>query len=194
MLIYLLSACAKNIGDDMPDPCGSFISLLLMQPEQEFMTFDLERSFLLTPDALTAAYDSIKPLESGCAPGSIQPSSPEDIMSPWETRSYVDYFAGTTDGTPWIQFVYPSITESGPGISSSIVFYDGGGRAISTRLVSEYHSWESASTLNSVMRSGIIRSCRQAVEFFSYDDDGNIAEELPSPLKSECEYTIVRYP
>ena len=193
-LLYPLFACTKDRGDETIDPCSSFISLLLMQPEQEVMNFDLEKSLLLTPDSLTAAYDSINPIESKCAPGSIQPSPPEDVMSPWETHSYLDYSAGTTDGIPWIQFVYPSIAESGPGISSSIVFYDDNGRAISTRLVSEYHSWESASTLHSVMQSGKITSCRQTIEFFSYDDDGNITEELPSPLKSECEHAASTYP
>lgn len=112
------------------------------------MEFNLEKYLGTTePSILTAAYDDIQPIDSNCSPGNITPSAPEEIMSPWDTRNHVDISAGISGAIPWIQFAYPSIGNYGPGLASSVVFYDAAGHPISTNLVSEYHSWKYFSTL-----------------------------------------------
>ena len=193
--IYPLSGCAEVPDKQALRPCLDFITQISAHEGKETVEFNLEKSLGITePSILTAAYDAIQSIDSNCSPGDIAPSAPEEIMSPWDTRNYIDISAGVSGTVPWIQFVYPSIGDYGPGLASSVVFYDDAGHPIATNLVSEYHSWENASILYSVMSSGKIESCRQNIEYFSYSQDGDILGELESPLRSECEYSRSTYP
>lgn len=197
LLITLLDPLPARVNgpnDPVGQTCISFISRLTKQSKNAAVEFNLESALELTPEALTSAYDAIQPVGSNCAPGGIEPASPEDIMSPWQTRSYADVAAGLSGKTPWIQFVYPSINSHGQGLASSVVFYDDTGNPVATRLVSEYHGWENASALRSVMLEGRIESCRQNIEFFSHDDEGNLIKELASPARSACDYSATTYP
>lgn len=157
--------------------------------------YDLESLLgISSADELTAAYDALQALNSGCSPGKIESAEPEEIMSPWRAPAYVDVAAGIHGATRWIQFVYPSIGDFGPGLVSSVVFYDGAGDPKASHRVSEYHSWENTSVLRSVVVEGEIVSCRQHIEYFFYDQNGDVAGELGSPKRSACEITSISYP
>lgn len=195
-LFYLsVSGCVTAEGMGEADECAAFLNDLPEADREAPIHFDLERSLdISSADQVAVAYGSIRPLGSGCSAGEIIPAEPEEIMFPWDTNSHVDIAAGTSGATPWIQFVYPSIGDFGPGLASSVVFYDRFGSPVVTRLVSEYHSWENTSVLRSVMYRGEIESCRQQLEHFSYDQDGDIAGELESAIRSECERSTSNYP
>lgn len=190
-----MSGCVTAEDAGKAGECAAFLNNLPEETREAPTHFDLERSLnISSADQIAAVYDSILPLGSGCGAGEIIPADPEEIMFPWDAHSHVDIAAGTSGATPWIQFVYPSIGDFGPGLASSVVFYDRFGNPVATRLVSEYNSWENTSVLRSVMSQGTIESCRQQLEHFSYDQDGDIAGELESAIRSECERSTSSYP
>ncbi|MGY0632773.1 hypothetical protein [Luteimonas sp. A478] len=192
-----LAGCITHAGDDQDSgkSCAKFLKDIPVGTDNAPVSYDLEEFLnISTSNELTVAYDALQSIESGCGLGEIVPDDPEEIMAPWEAPNYVDVLAGISGMTPWVQFVYPSIGEFGPGLASSVVFYDEAGRPIVAKLVSEYHSWENTSVLKSVLFKGKIESCRQYIEYFSYGRDGDIAGELDSPVRSECKLTTSTYP
>ena len=173
--------------------CRAFIEQLETGERQALLEFDIEHLLGLKPENYTDAYDGIEPLLSGCAPGDIDSARPADIKTPWDGRPYIDVAAGIIDNAPWIQFVYPAIAEAGPGLASSIVFYGEDAEPRSTHLVSAYYAWENATTLRSTLSSGVIQSCTQHIEHFSYNENGDIAEALDRPTRSGCEPSSSTY-
>lgn len=195
LFAFLVSGCATAENKGAAQSCAEFLNNIPSGAQEVPVKFDIERSLdISAADQMTSAYDSIRPLASGCSVGEIAPTDPEEIMAPWETHGYVDVAAGVSGATPWIQFIYPSIDDLGPGLASSVVFYDSTGSPIATKLVSEYHSWDNTSVLRSVMFEGRIESCRQQLEHFFYDQHGDIAGELESSIRSECEHSSSTYP
>lgn len=197
-------ACTCVLGLGMPASASSRSSCAVFLDEvrgkadgwdADPVMFDLEAKLRISsPEQLIAAYGSLQTIGSSCLPGEIDPADPEEVMSPWDVPAYLDVAAGLAGATTWVQFIYPSIRSFGPGLASSIVFYDEAGRPKATWLVSEYHSWETTSVLWSVMRRGEILSCRQSIEFFLYDQRGDVIGELESPSRSMCEVTVMPYP
>lgn len=191
----MLHACAAETAvDPQPSSCQTFIADLKAGESQGRLEFDIERSLNLTSENYTSAYDAIEPLGSGCSPGEIDRVHPSDIKAPWDTRSQVDVAAGVVDDLPWIQFVYPAISEAGPGLASSIVFYDEEAHPHASHLVSGYYAWENATSLRSMLSSGTIRFCTQHIEYFSYDENGDIADALDEPTRSDCKDSFSTYP
>lgn len=190
----LLHACAGETASELQAPsCRAFIAALETGERKALLEFDIEHQLSLKPENYTDAYGTVEPLMSGCLPGDIDSARPEDIKAPWDARPYVDVAAGVIDDTPWIQFVYPAIGETGPGLASSIVFYGQGAEPRSTHLVSAYYAWENATTLRSTLSSGAIQGCTQYIEHFSYKENGDIADALDRPTRSECEPSFSTY-
>lgn len=175
--------------------CSEFLSSLPDDGGEAEVSFDLEVQLgLAAAQEAYPTYRSIEPLNSGCETGNIIAHHSEEAIHPADLPSYVDVAAGVSGAYRWVQFVYPSVGEYGPGLESSVVFYDAEGVPGLTRLVSAYHSWEGASVLRSVMSQGRIKHCRRQIEFFSYTEDGDIAAELDAPVSSDCEYSWSTYP
>lgn len=195
---FLVSGAATPADAGPRTACADFLSGLEGGEDGSAalpVIYDLESLLgISSADALTAAYDALQALNSGCSPGKIESAEPEEIMSPWRAPAYVDVAAGIHGAIRWIQFVYPSTGDFGPGLASSVVFYDDTGLPTATVLVSEYHSWEKTSVLRSVMSEGEIAWCRQHIEYFLYNQNGDVAGELGSPNRSTCEITSVSYP
>ncbi|MGY0612466.1 hypothetical protein ACW7G5_09560 [Luteimonas sp. A501] len=170
-----------------PEGCISFLAGVSKIPNGSEVGFDIEKAYRIEDGMFVQAYDAMRPINSGCTLGSIIPISPSEIKSPWKAHEFIDVASGTHNGSPWIQFVYPSIDDGhGSGLSSSIVFYDDEGHPISTSLVSSYHSWEGARVLNSKIKGSQLERCTQFIEFFSYTKSGDIDQELDTPIRSSC--------
>lgn len=192
--IPFMDGCAGETAPvPLVRPCHDFISGLKFVETRAPLKFDIEQSLGLKPDNFTSVYETISPLMSGCAPGDVNSVQPDEIKTHWDARPYVDVAAGIIDSTPWIQFIYPAVDEAGPGLASSIVFYGEDARPRATHLVSAYHAWENAITLRSTISSGIIQSCKQHIEHFSYKENGDMTEALDRPIRSECEASSSSY-
>jgi len=176
-----------TIGATPNQPCKQFLQNL---DDKNLRTtnFDIEKDYLLTKSTISKVYLSIKPIGSTCPPGEINPVNPKDIISTQENApSYMDVAAGRTlSGVNWIQFIYPSIIDGLPGLSSSLVFYDQDGNPSQTKFVTSYHSWETSISIRSSVKDGVISYCEQNIDPFEYNETGDIVRELSTPVRSNC--------
>lgn len=187
----LLSSCT-TIAQSHPNACTSFLDKVLKEADSTNTKFDLEVDYGIENGSFDQAYDAMRSMESNCSPGAIAPTSPSDIKSPWNAPAYIDVSAGSHNGTAWVQFVYPSVDESyGPGLSSSITFYDESGSPVSTTHVSSYHSWEETRVSRSRMTTSGLEICAQTITPYSYTTSGDIDRELDEPWRSTCEVSHV---
>ena len=189
------AGCISASASAEPERCVEFLNSVPLSDDTQSTSFDLERSLdISSPEQLASAYSSLRPLNSGCDIGEINLSDPLDVMDPWGAPHYVDFVAGSIGGARWVQFIYPSVGSGGPGLASSLVFYNSEGEPTFTLLVSEYYSWEKTSLLRSEILGMGVKSCRQEIEYFSYKASGDIEFELESPSRSEFECSITSLP
>ena len=167
--------------------CEAFLFEGNILPSQGLVEFDIEKSYAISPNTIGSTYESLHGLDSGCVPLNIDAVPAAELGVVGDTPEYKDIDSGSQDGRTWVQFIYPSLGEDGPGLTSSITFYDAKGEPVSSNLVSFYHSWEGAQKMSSEMKDGKIVQCAQRIEFFSYTESGDIDEELIEPLRSECD-------
>lgn len=196
LVVASLIAICPPLAARASTDCADFISRIPQQLEAEVVIFDIEKTYSIEGGIVSGAYDTIRPIESGCTPVNMQTASPDAIGLPPNTAPYKEVAAGTHQGTPWVQFVHPSVNvdDERPGLSSSIVVYDINGRARSSVVVSSYHSWEGAHVLSSTLSNGRLIRCEQDIEFFSYADFGDIDKELSEPTRSTCESSAMPFP
>lgn len=189
-----LSGCSGNaLGQ--PNKCALFISNLQEVAREDRGEFNIEKLYQLEGGLVTEAYESATSISSGCNPVELHSVSPASIMGSWDVPSHIDISAGVHAGSPWIEFIYPSIdNEHGSGLASSIVFYDRSGIPQSTMHVSSYHSWEGARVTSSRIAESKLEKCTQSIEFYSYTNAGDIDEVLAEPIRSRCEYSYEDLP
>ena len=182
----LIAGCSSLTANER-NACKTFLFEGNISPSSNRVMFDIEKSYAISPETLGSTYKSLHGLDSGCVPLNIDAVPAAELGVVGETPEYKDIDSGSQDGRSWVQFIYPSVGEDGPGLTSSITFYDAKGEPVSSNLVSFYHSWEGAQTMSSKMADGKIVRCTQSIEFFSYTESGDIDEELMEPLRSECD-------
>ena len=189
----LIAGCASLIANER-HACKAFLFEGNIAPSPDPVGFDIEKSYSLSPDTLGQIYRSLPGLDSGCMPFNIDAVAAAELGVVGETSEYKDIDAGSQDGRTWVQFIYPSLGEDGPGLTSSITFYDAKGEPESSNLVSFYHSWEGAQTMSSEMKDGKIIRCTRRIEVFSYSESGDIDQELMEPIRSECDLSYEALP
>lgn len=183
----LLAASCTTPVLSAQSACADFLFDGDIATDLDSKKFDIEQDYSLSSETLGSTYVSLRNVNSGCVPHRIDAVSANEIGVAVDTPRYKDVEAGSQDGRPWIRFIYPSIGEYGPGLASSITFYDAKGEPKSSSLVSFYYSWEGAQTMSSTMTGGAILRCTQTIEFFSYTASGDLDEALIEPVRSKCD-------
>lgn len=189
LIFPFLIGCAGSVASQ-PSQCALFVASIEDKESEEGVYFNIERDYAIEGGRFVRPYEEMKSISSACMPANIDAALPADLVHPWDVPNYIDISSGRHGNAPWVQFVYPSIdNEYGPGLSSSIVFYDSQGTPSSTVQVSSYHSWEGAKVSSSKLSGTELERCTQTIEFFSYKDNGDIDKELDTPARTACEYT-----
>lgn len=191
VIFSLLSGNATS-SSGQTTACALFLNQTLIKTVTSDVEFNLEEKYGIESGRFTHSYESMRSLESSCAPGSIDAVPPFEIKSPWDAPDYIDVSTGVHNGSPWVQFVYPAIDEEyGPGLSSSIVFYSNQGTPTSTILVSSYHAWDGAKVSSSRITGFVLEICTQTIDPYSYTEFGDIDGELDEPVRSPCEISHI---
>ena len=189
LALVFLVGCANGVSSK-PSQCALFVANIEDDKSEEGLDFSIERDHSIEAGIFAGPYERMKSISSGCRPAEIDAVLPADLVHPWDAPNHIDISSGRHRGAPWVQFVYPSIdNEYGPGLSSSIVFYDSQGTPSSTVQVSSYHAWEGAKVSSSRISGAELERCTQTIEFFSYKDNGDIDKELDTPVRTACEYS-----
>lgn len=183
----LLAASCSSLVASEGGRCKDFLNSGGIKINGDLVSFDIDKDYSLSPDAVGTVYNSLHGMGSGCRPFYANAVAADELGLSGDAPLYKDIGAGFQDGRVWVQFVYPSLGEYGPGLTSDITFYTPNGEPKSSVVVSSYHSWEGAQTMSSTMSGGKIVRCTRSIEFFSYTQSGDIDEELPEPVRSQCE-------
>lgn len=184
-IVLLANSCSSLMASEM-GVCRTFLVEAAIGASTDPVTFNIERDYLLSDDNIGSVYSSLHSLKSGCLPLDINARAADELGITEEMPEYKDIDTGSMGGRVWIQFMYPSLGEYGSGLTSTITFYDHNGEPKSSSLVSSFHVWEGAQTVSSTMVDDKIVRCTQSLDFYSYNESGDINEELLEPIRSKC--------
>lgn len=118
-------------------------------------------------------------------------SQPNPLLKT-DDRQVIPVKAGILDNIGWILYLSAfsdgDYDEAANGLALSIVTFDSDGKIIDTLPLSAFSQYEGMiEKSSSVISNKTITFCLQEVEFFAYDDNGDVDHELDKPKISSCQ-------